>query len=204
MLRRRLIAANSAHNSPMTTAEAATEMLDSPAAEPRSWSLRRLLADRRRGAGAAVGLPHLRGADRADADRADPRSRHQLPRHQLGDDPAAPDHHRHRGLAGRPGAPAGQGGVAAACAGRRRCFRSSPCCRRCWSRSVANVTLDRGLDRLFNTRTKAVIENSVVVAHAYLQGARAADPRRHHRAWPTIWRARGRCSIRIATASAAT
>jgi two-component system nitrogen regulation sensor histidine kinase NtrY len=34
--------------------------------------------------------------------------------------------------------------------------------------AVANITLDRGLDRLFNTRTKAVIENSVVVAHAYL------------------------------------
>jgi two-component system nitrogen regulation sensor histidine kinase NtrY len=35
--------------------------------------------------------------------------------------------------------------------------------------AVANITIDRGLDRLFNTRTKAVIENSVVVAHAYLQ-----------------------------------
>jgi two-component system nitrogen regulation sensor histidine kinase NtrY len=34
---------------------------------------------------------------------------------------------------------------------------------------VANFTIDRGLDRLFNTRTKAVIENSVVVAHAYVQ-----------------------------------
>ena len=34
---------------------------------------------------------------------------------------------------------------------------------------VASVTLDRGLDRLFSTRTKAVIENSVVVANAYLE-----------------------------------
>lgn len=33
---------------------------------------------------------------------------------------------------------------------------------------VANITLDRGLDRLFSTRTKAVIENSLVVANAYL------------------------------------
>ena len=33
---------------------------------------------------------------------------------------------------------------------------------------VASVTLDRGLDRLFSTRTKAVIENSLVVADAYL------------------------------------
>jgi two-component system nitrogen regulation sensor histidine kinase NtrY len=35
--------------------------------------------------------------------------------------------------------------------------------------AVANFTIDRGLDRLFNTRTKAVIENSAVIAHAYLQ-----------------------------------
>jgi two-component system nitrogen regulation sensor histidine kinase NtrY len=34
---------------------------------------------------------------------------------------------------------------------------------------VASITLDRGLDRLFSTRTKAVIENSVIVADAYLQ-----------------------------------
>jgi two-component system nitrogen regulation sensor histidine kinase NtrY len=34
---------------------------------------------------------------------------------------------------------------------------------------VASITLDRGLDRLFSTRTKAVIENSLIVADAYLQ-----------------------------------
>ena len=34
---------------------------------------------------------------------------------------------------------------------------------------VASVTLDRGLDRLFSTRTKAVIENSLIVADAYLR-----------------------------------
>jgi two-component system nitrogen regulation sensor histidine kinase NtrY len=34
---------------------------------------------------------------------------------------------------------------------------------------VASVTLDRGLDRLFSTRTKAIIENSLIVADAYLQ-----------------------------------
>jgi two-component system nitrogen regulation sensor histidine kinase NtrY len=33
---------------------------------------------------------------------------------------------------------------------------------------IANVTLDRGLDRLFSTRTKAVIENSESIARAYL------------------------------------
>jgi two-component system nitrogen regulation sensor histidine kinase NtrY len=34
---------------------------------------------------------------------------------------------------------------------------------------VASVTLDRGLDRLFSTRTRAMIENSLIVADAYLQ-----------------------------------
>jgi two-component system nitrogen regulation sensor histidine kinase NtrY len=34
---------------------------------------------------------------------------------------------------------------------------------------VASVTLDRGLDRLFSTRTRAAIENSMVVAEAYLR-----------------------------------
>ena len=33
---------------------------------------------------------------------------------------------------------------------------------------VASVTIDRGLDRLFSIRTRAVIENSVIVAQAYL------------------------------------
>jgi len=34
---------------------------------------------------------------------------------------------------------------------------------------VASVTLDRGLDRLFSTRTRPIIENSLIVADAYLQ-----------------------------------
>jgi len=34
---------------------------------------------------------------------------------------------------------------------------------------VASVTLDRGLDRLFSTRTRAAIENSVIVGEAYLR-----------------------------------
>jgi two-component system nitrogen regulation sensor histidine kinase NtrY len=33
---------------------------------------------------------------------------------------------------------------------------------------VASVTLDRGLDRLFSSRTRAAIENSLIVAEAYL------------------------------------
>ena len=34
---------------------------------------------------------------------------------------------------------------------------------------VASVTLDRGLDRLFSTRTRAAIENSMILADAYLR-----------------------------------
>ncbi len=34
---------------------------------------------------------------------------------------------------------------------------------------VASVTLDRGLDRMFSTRTRAAIENSLIVADAYLR-----------------------------------
>ena len=34
---------------------------------------------------------------------------------------------------------------------------------------VASVTLDRGLDRMFSTRTRAAIENSLIVAEAYLR-----------------------------------
>lgn len=34
---------------------------------------------------------------------------------------------------------------------------------------VASVTLDRGLDRLFSSRTRTAIENSVIVAEAYLR-----------------------------------
>jgi two-component system nitrogen regulation sensor histidine kinase NtrY len=34
---------------------------------------------------------------------------------------------------------------------------------------VASITLDRGLDRWFSSRTRAVIENSLSVAHAYMR-----------------------------------
>ncbi|MGD9925376.1 MAG: PAS domain-containing sensor histidine kinase, partial [Pseudorhodoplanes sp.] len=35
--------------------------------------------------------------------------------------------------------------------------------------TVATITLDRGLDRFFSSRTKAIIENSLLVAEAYLR-----------------------------------
>jgi two-component system nitrogen regulation sensor histidine kinase NtrY len=44
---------------------------------------------------------------------------------------------------------------------------------------VANVTIDRGLDRLFSGPTKEVIQNSLIVARAYLQRTRPAHSRRH-------------------------
>ena len=67
---------------------------------------------------------------------------------------------------------------------------------------VASVTLDRGLDRLFSTRTRAVIENSLIVADAYRARARPDDPRRHRGDGDRRRRAPSRCSIRTATASA--
>ena len=45
---------------------------------------------------------------------------------------------------------------------------------------VASTTLDRGLDRFFSTRTRAMIEQSLIVADAYVQRARPVDPRRDH------------------------
>ncbi len=37
---------------------------------------------------------------------------------------------------------------------------------------VATITLDRGLDRFFSVRTKAIIENSLLVSEAYLRSTR--------------------------------
>src|SRR5947209_20253901 len=34
---------------------------------------------------------------------------------------------------------------------------------------VASITLDRGLDRLFSTQTRSMIENSLIVAEAYMR-----------------------------------
>ena len=66
---------------------------------------------------------------------------------------------------------------------------------------VASITLDRGLD-LFSTRTRAVIENSLIVAQAYLQRARADRALRHHARWRSTSPAPSRCSTTTATASA--
>ena len=46
---------------------------------------------------------------------------------------------------------------------------------------VANVTIDRGLDRLFSGPTREVIQNSLTIARRLYARARPAHPRRHPR-----------------------
>jgi two-component system, NtrC family, nitrogen regulation sensor histidine kinase NtrY len=152
----------------MTTAEAATEMLDSPAAEPRSWSLRRLLAV------VAVVLALLSAFLTFVV--------------LTGLTPIVPTHEiviTFLGINSATillllsiiGAEVWQV-VQARRRGRAASrlhvqivalFSVIAVLPAVLVAAVANITLDRGLDRLFNTRTKAVIENSVVVAHAYVQ-----------------------------------
>jgi two-component system, NtrC family, nitrogen regulation sensor histidine kinase NtrY len=151
----------------MTTAEAATEMLDSPAAEPRSWSARRLLA------GVAVALALLSAFLTFVV--------------LTGLTPIVPTHEVVVNFLGINGAmillllaiigfelwqvvQARRRGRAAArlhfqIVGLFSVIAVLPSIL---VAIVANITLDRGLDRLFSTRIKAVIENSVVVANAYL------------------------------------
>jgi two-component system nitrogen regulation sensor histidine kinase NtrY len=151
----------------MTTAEAATEMLDSPAAEPRSWSLRRLLAV------VAVVLALLSAFLTFVV--------------LTGLTPIVPTHETVVTFLGINsatilllltiiGAEVWQV-VQARRRGRAASrlhvqivglFSVIAVLPAVLVAAVANITLDRGLDRLFNTRTKAVIENSVVVARAYL------------------------------------
>ena len=71
------------------------------------------------GAGAAVGLRHLRRSRRSDADLADPLRRRVAAAGECGDRGAAARHHRARGLAGGAGAPHRPRRRPAACAHRR-------------------------------------------------------------------------------------
>jgi len=151
----------------MTTAEAATEMLDSPAADPRSWSLRRLLAI------VAVVLALLSAFLTFVV--------------LTGLTPIVPTHDIVITFLGINSATilllltiigvevwqvvqARRRGRAASRLHVQivALFSVIAVLPAVLVAAVANITLDRGLDRLFNTRTKAVIENSVVVAHAYL------------------------------------
>ena len=49
------------------------------------------------------------------------------------------------------------------------CSRSSPPLPAILVAVVASVTLDRGLDQLFSTRTRSMMENSLIVADAYVR-----------------------------------
>ena len=62
---------------------------------------------------------------------------------------------------------------------------------------VANVTIDRGLDRLFSGPTREVIQNSLIVARAYMH-EHAQLIRGDILAWPTTSPTPGRCTIRTA------
>ena len=53
--------------------------------------------------------------------------------------------------------------------GSSACSRLSPRCPPILVAVVASITLDRGLDQLFSNRTRSVIQNSVVLADAYLR-----------------------------------
>ena len=59
---------------------------------------------------------------------------------------------------------------------------------------VASITLDRGLDRLFSQHTQSLIQNSLIVAEAYLREQARIAARRHHRRSRSSWRAPSRCS----------
>jgi two-component system nitrogen regulation sensor histidine kinase NtrY len=152
----------------MTTAEAATTILNSPATEPSNWSRRRLLA------GAAVVLALLSAFLTFVV--------------LMGLSPIVPSHEVVITLLMINGATvlvllsiigtelwqviqARRRGRAAARLHVQiaALFSIIAVLPSVLVALVANVTLDRGLDRLFSTRTKAVIENSVVVAHAYLE-----------------------------------
>ena len=126
-------------------------------------------ADRRR-PGAAVGFPDLRRPDRPDPDRRRPSD--VVVTFLLINgvtDRCCWWHHRPRGLAAPPGAPARHGR-------RRGCMSGSSACsardrggaggaggdRLPTSRSTAASTA------VFRRATKAVIENSLIVANAYL------------------------------------
>ena len=63
---------------------------------------------------------------------------------------------------------------------------------------VADVTIDRGFDRLFSGPTRAVIHNSLTIARAYLSTSTPNSSVATSSAWPTIFPTPGRCSTRTA------
>ena len=152
----------------MTSADTSAASFDPSFAESKGWSLRRFAGAVRGRPRAAVGLPDLRGAHRPDPDRADPRSRHFLPADQC----ARPSWC----WSASSSAKSGRWCRPAAAAGRRRrlhvqivsLFSVIAVLPAVLVAIVANVTIDRGLDRLFSGPTREVIQNSLIVARAYL------------------------------------
>ena len=118
---------------------------------------------------------------------------------ERGDGAPAARHHRARGLAGGAGAPhaaAPRARLHVRIVGLFSIIAAAPAIL---VAIVASVTLDRGLDRLFSTRTRAAIENSLIVAEAYLRDHAADRALRHHGRWRSTSRAPSRCSTRTAT-----
>ena len=126
---------------------------------------------RRGRARASVGARDLRGARRPHADRADPRGRGLASRRQ-----------RDHGFSSRPGHRREVWGVVQA---RRRgraaarlhvrivaLFSIIAAVPAVLVAVVASVTLDRGLDRLFSQQMQSMIENSLIVADAYVREQR--------------------------------
>src|SRR6267142_1306374 len=109
-----------------------------------------------------VGVPDLRRADGSHADRAQARRRLFLPADQRRDHSTSGRHHRPRGLEGGAG-PAARLHVQIV-----SLFSVIAVLPAVLVAIVANVTIDRGLDRLFSGPTKEVIQNSLIVANAYL------------------------------------
>jgi len=63
---------------------------------------------------------------------------------------------------------------------------------------VANVTIDRGLDRLFSGPTRGVISEFTDYCARLYAGTRQAHSWRYHWEWPTTLPTRGHCLTRIA------
>ena len=80
---------------------------------------------------------------------------------ERGDGAAAARHHRAGGLAGRAGAAHAAAPARGCMCALSRLFSVIAAVPAILVAIVASVTLDRGLDRLFSTRTRAVIENSL-------------------------------------------
>src|SRR3984893_9633626 len=113
--------------------------------------------------GALVRLPYLCRADRSGADQTDAGRRLFLHPAQRGHDPAAGRHHHPRRLAGAAGQAARLHIQIVSL------FSVIAVVPAVVVAIVANVTIDRGLDRLFSGPTREVIQNSLIIARAYMQ-----------------------------------